>query len=415
MCSRRRRASPLLASAGQASLCTIGDRPLIQWVWQCARAGGAASVIVATDDCPHIRFGPGFRRGVPDDLSPACLGYGSDRRSGAGAGLCAGRYCRKPAGRRAHDARSGGQRSRGSVERAAGDRHRDGRRAHSIVGGISRSQLRKGAARPRWAGLVLQPAHPGAWPRDGVAASTAHPLCRRVATSASMPTACSSLLRFASWPPTPLEKTESLEQLRALEHGMRIHLVTLSEAPPAGVDTPDDLERVRASHSGPAGAALRWRYGKCCSCAWAISAAVRRQREYFGICSSKKRPNCRSRSTPREPPITTSANLRIYVVNEPPCAAASILGPCGRVRSRPPTSRVSISSSRWIAPICLNSRQCAPRIRAPELQLFLEYAPGWAGWKFRRLTTGDASGFEEVLDFSAAASRGLLAALQKGA
>jgi 3-deoxy-manno-octulosonate cytidylyltransferase (CMP-KDO synthetase) len=56
-----------------------------------------------------------------------------------------------------------------------------------------------------------------------------------------------SLLQFASWPPTSLEETERLEQLRALEHGMRIHLATLAEAPPAGVDTPDDLERVRAS------------------------------------------------------------------------------------------------------------------------------------------------------------------------
>jgi 3-deoxy-manno-octulosonate cytidylyltransferase (CMP-KDO synthetase) len=55
-----------------------------------------------------------------------------------------------------------------------------------------------------------------------------------------------SLLEFASWAPTPLEETERLEQLRALEHGMQIHLVTLAEAPPAGVDTPEDLERVRA-------------------------------------------------------------------------------------------------------------------------------------------------------------------------
>ena len=41
--------------------------------------------------------------------------------------------------------------------------------------------------------------------------------------------------------------TEKLEQLRALEHGMHIHLVTLSEPPPAGIDTPEDLERVRAA------------------------------------------------------------------------------------------------------------------------------------------------------------------------
>lgn len=44
----------------------------------------------------------------------------------------------------------------------------------------------------------------------------------------------------------PLEITERLEQLRALEYGMRIHVLVLSEAPPAGVDTREDLERVRA-------------------------------------------------------------------------------------------------------------------------------------------------------------------------
>jgi 3-deoxy-manno-octulosonate cytidylyltransferase (CMP-KDO synthetase) len=56
-----------------------------------------------------------------------------------------------------------------------------------------------------------------------------------------------SLFEFAARPPTPLEQTEKLEQLRALEHGMHIHLVALAQAPAAGVDTPADLERVRAS------------------------------------------------------------------------------------------------------------------------------------------------------------------------
>jgi 3-deoxy-manno-octulosonate cytidylyltransferase (CMP-KDO synthetase) len=41
--------------------------------------------------------------------------------------------------------------------------------------------------------------------------------------------------------------TERLEQLRALEHGMPIHLLMLAEAPRAGIDTPEDLERVRAA------------------------------------------------------------------------------------------------------------------------------------------------------------------------
>lgn len=52
------------------------------------------------------------------------------------------------------------------------------------------------------------------------------------------------LLALAALPRTPLEQTESLEQLRALEHGYRIKVVAAPRAP-AAVDTPDDLERVR--------------------------------------------------------------------------------------------------------------------------------------------------------------------------
>ncbi|WP_225774996.1 3-deoxy-manno-octulosonate cytidylyltransferase [Pseudomonas sp. Marseille-Q5115] len=50
---------------------------------------------------------------------------------------------------------------------------------------------------------------------------------------------------FVRWGPCWLEKTESLEQLRALWHGVRIHVEEASIAPPPGVDTPEDLERVR--------------------------------------------------------------------------------------------------------------------------------------------------------------------------
>ena len=50
---------------------------------------------------------------------------------------------------------------------------------------------------------------------------------------------------FVSWGPCWLENTERLEQLRALWHGVRIHVADVLEAPPAGVDTPQDLERVR--------------------------------------------------------------------------------------------------------------------------------------------------------------------------
>lgn len=54
-----------------------------------------------------------------------------------------------------------------------------------------------------------------------------------------------ALERFVSLPPSPLEMREKLEQLRALEAGMRIDAIVVDDVP-LGVDTPHDLERARA-------------------------------------------------------------------------------------------------------------------------------------------------------------------------
>ena len=54
-----------------------------------------------------------------------------------------------------------------------------------------------------------------------------------------------ALERFVALPPSPLETRERLEQLRALEAGMRIDVVLVDDVP-LGVDTPHDLERARA-------------------------------------------------------------------------------------------------------------------------------------------------------------------------
>lgn len=52
---------------------------------------------------------------------------------------------------------------------------------------------------------------------------------------------------YVQWPSAPLETTESLEQLRVLWQGHKIHVAEAVEVPPAGVDTAEDLEVVRAA------------------------------------------------------------------------------------------------------------------------------------------------------------------------
>jgi 3-deoxy-manno-octulosonate cytidylyltransferase (CMP-KDO synthetase) len=54
---------------------------------------------------------------------------------------------------------------------------------------------------------------------------------------------CDLLSRFVRWQPSPLEKIEAIEQLRALENGVRIHVVVTRSGSP-GVDTPDDARAI---------------------------------------------------------------------------------------------------------------------------------------------------------------------------
>lgn len=59
--------------------------------------------------------------------------------------------------------------------------------------------------------------------------------------------------RYASWPVCPLEEVERLEQLRVLWHGEKIMVCQSDSLPEAGVDTPEDLERVRRFFQRQAG------------------------------------------------------------------------------------------------------------------------------------------------------------------
>lgn len=61
-----------------------------------------------------------------------------------------------------------------------------------------------------------------------------------------------TLRRLAESPPSPLEDIEKLEQLRALWHGIPVAVALAEERPPAGVDTAEDLDRVRRLLEGEA-------------------------------------------------------------------------------------------------------------------------------------------------------------------
>jgi 3-deoxy-manno-octulosonate cytidylyltransferase (CMP-KDO synthetase) len=59
-----------------------------------------------------------------------------------------------------------------------------------------------------------------------------------------------TLMRLARTAPVSVEKVESLEQLRALALGIRIHVTTIAEPPPPGVDTEEDRKRVEIALRG---------------------------------------------------------------------------------------------------------------------------------------------------------------------
>jgi len=80
------------------------------------------------------------------------------------------------------------------------------------------------------------------WNRDGVTDQSRHDGALRHLGIYAYRVA--ALQRLANLKPTPLEMTEKLEQLRALENGIDIAVAVTTERPGPGVDTPEDLERV---------------------------------------------------------------------------------------------------------------------------------------------------------------------------
>ncbi|ELB2075579.1 3-deoxy-manno-octulosonate cytidylyltransferase [Vibrio parahaemolyticus] len=84
------------------------------------------------------------------------------------------------------------------------------------------------------------------WDRDNFAKqdkAIVNPLMRHIGIYAYR---AGFINTYVNWAPSALEQIECLEQLRVLWYGEKIHVAVAKEAPAAGVDTPEDLEAVRA-------------------------------------------------------------------------------------------------------------------------------------------------------------------------
>jgi 3-deoxy-manno-octulosonate cytidylyltransferase (CMP-KDO synthetase) len=228
------------------SLLEIGGRPLIQWVWECAHASGAASVIVATDD---------------ERIQAAASRFGADCRLTLGTHLSG-------TDRIAEVARGGGYSAEDIIVNLQGD---EPLMPAAVVSNVAealaeRPQMQIASAvapiqslaefldpncvkavRARDGSALYFSRAPVPWPRDRAAGGRPTEFSGAWRHIGIYAYRVRSLLRFAALPAAPLEEREKLEQLRALENGMRMYLLALAESPPPGVDSPEDLKRVRES------------------------------------------------------------------------------------------------------------------------------------------------------------------------
>ena len=226
-------------------LLEIAGRPMIQHVWERARASAAQEVIVATDD---------------GRIAAACRGFGAevvetraDHHSGSD------RVC-EVIQRRGWDPQAIVVNLQGDepcMPPALIDQVADGLAKHPGIGvstlayPIAEAQtlfdphVVKVVVDAQGLALYFSRA-PIPWHRDAFQGGRAKlprgvKFLRHIGLYAYR---AGFLARYISWPPAALEITESLEQLRILWHGEDIHVGIAAVPPGQGVDTAEDLQRV---------------------------------------------------------------------------------------------------------------------------------------------------------------------------
>ncbi|MBU1330302.1 MAG: 3-deoxy-manno-octulosonate cytidylyltransferase [Gammaproteobacteria bacterium] len=224
----------------------IAGKPMIQHVWEQARKSSAQQVVVATDDARIVEACQAF--GAEVLLTRAEHNSGTDRLAevAAALGLAPDAIVVNVQGDEplippaiidqvAANLASNPQAGIATLAEPIDD-----------VAALFNPNVVKVVADKSGLALTFSRA-PLAWARDAFAASrdvlpAGVPYRRHIGIYAYR---TGFLADFVAWGPCWLEDTECLEQLRALWHGVRIHVADALQAPPAGVDTVEDLERVR--------------------------------------------------------------------------------------------------------------------------------------------------------------------------
>lgn len=226
---------------------SIGGKPMVQWVYERARASGADDVLIATDDSLILSAGHSF--GAEVIMTSATHASGTDRI--------------------AEVARKQGWSEGDIIVNVQGDEPlippvlirqvADLLEAHpgadiaTLATPIESLQefLNPNAVKvvtdTEGRALYFSRA-PIPWNRDGAANGL---LSQRVFAGARRHVGIygyrvGALLKVACLAPTALETTERLEQMRALENGLEIRVADAAERPGPDVNTPEDFERVLA-------------------------------------------------------------------------------------------------------------------------------------------------------------------------
>ncbi len=229
-------------------LADVGGKPLLERVYERARASGAQNVVIATDDDRIRRAAENF--GATVCMTAAAHASGTDRIGEAVTKL----------GLSEHEIVVNLQGDEPLMPPALIRRVAEtlANRADAVVATachpitdaetLNNPNAVKVVCDGDGYALYFSRA-PIPWPRARMAGARDAPIraLRHIGLYAYR---AGFIARFCAWGPCPMEEAEQLEQLRVLWHGERIAIYVAEEAPPNGVDTPEDLERVREHFMG---------------------------------------------------------------------------------------------------------------------------------------------------------------------